>query len=75
MSIDVEKQAELASWISDVKVLMNNLNDYLARTPDGIDVKVSASEVVLPVGGIVNYAEVGSTWQINISATRTEKLI
>ncbi|MBU9373423.1 hypothetical protein KTE28_03630 [Burkholderia multivorans] len=75
MSIDVEKQAQLASWIADVKILMNNLNEYLAKPPEGIDIKVVADQSVAEISSGTNFVEVGSVWQVSINATRTETLI
>ncbi|WP_175692943.1 hypothetical protein [Burkholderia ambifaria] len=75
MSIDVDKQAHLASWIADVKILMNNLNEYLAKPPEGIDIRVVADQSIGEIASGRSFVEVGSVWQVSISATRTEKLI
>ncbi|KVN55378.1 hypothetical protein [Burkholderia anthina] len=75
MSNDADEQAKLKSWISDVTVLVNNLNDCLARVPPGIDVTVTATEQAAMQFGTVDTLTVATAWQVEVSATRTEKLI
>ncbi|HHX4053964.1 MAG: hypothetical protein ACN6QT_07085 [Burkholderia contaminans] len=75
MTIDTDKQAKLASWISDVKLLVASLNDSLAKAPEGIDVTVTASEKAAMQFGSVETVTINTAWHIEVSATRTEKLI
>lgn len=75
MSIDIDKQALEARWVGDVKVLLDNLNELLGKVPEGIDVKVSASEVIAQLGAIGNIADAESVWKIDIRATKTKTLI
>ncbi len=76
MSIDVDKQAQLASWVHDVKFSVKALNEILAKSPEGIDVKVSTGETILvKEGEIVGFHDGKTVWQVNVTATKTETLI
>jgi hypothetical protein len=77
MTDSVDEQAALARWVGDVKVLLDNLNELLERVPEGLDVKVAAGETYRnkTQGGVTNFAEAASVWQITISATKTQKYL
>ncbi|HDR8957045.1 hypothetical protein LGN06_07920 [Burkholderia vietnamiensis] len=75
MNNDLDKEDKLKSWISDVKVLVNNLNEYLANPPEGVDLTVTASEKAAMQFGTVETVTINTAWHIEVSATRTEKLI
>ena len=75
MSNDIDRLAERAQWVGDVKLQLQKLNELLAEVPEGIDVKVTTAKVNGKVGGVTEYSGANQVWNISVSATKTETLI
>jgi hypothetical protein len=75
MSDSIEQQAEQMRWAADVKVLLDNLNDYLARPPEGLDLKVTVNEINTKVGALAGPDDRNMVWKIQIGATRTHTIL
>ena len=86
--MNIDKQAEVGTWLQEVKTAADHLNKKLAEMPEysDLEVDVSVNQVAMPemetpkkktcsIQDIRGLANEETVWQVNVAVRQTKKLL